>query len=77
MQYNNMYVQQIYQLLTPLVGEFMAKGIIKSQIQKLGKTDETVDKPDLLVLADDIRKGLVAFIGTDLATKVSQKIKEF
>lgn len=75
--YNNTYVQQIFALLTPLVGEFMAKGIIKSQVQKLGKTEDDLSKGDLPRLADDIRKGLVAFIGSDLATKVADKIKSF
>jgi hypothetical protein len=56
-------MQQIFALLTPLVGEFMAKGIIKSQVQKLGKTENDLTRADLFRLAEDIRKGLVAFIG--------------
>ncbi len=75
--YSNPYMQQIFALLTPLVGEFMAKGIIKSQVQKLGKTENDLTRADLFRLAEDIRKGLVAFIGSDLAAKVADKIKTF
>ncbi|MGE0079573.1 MAG: hypothetical protein AB7S48_17060 [Bacteroidales bacterium] len=75
--YSNTYIQQIFVLLKPLVGEFMAKGIIKSQVQKLGKTEENITKLDIPSLAEDIRKGLVAFLGSDLAAKVGDKIKSF
>lgn len=73
--YSNTYIQQIFSLLSPLVGEFMAKGIIKSQVQKLGKTEDDILKSDVPHLAEDIRKGLVAFLGSDLAARVADKIK--
>ena len=73
--YSNTYIQQIFTLLSPLVGEFMAKGIIKSQVQKLGKTEDDILKSDVPHLAEDIRKGLVAFLGSDLAARVADKIK--
>jgi len=75
--YTNTYAQQIFSLLSPLVGEFMAKGVLKSQAQRIGKTEETIVKDDLAHLADDISKGLVVFVGTDVAQKVAAKIKSF
>jgi len=75
--YNNTYAQQIFSVLSPLVGEFMAKGVLKSQVQRIGKSEETITKDDLLHLADGISKGLVVFVGTDVAQKVAAKIKSF
>ncbi len=75
--YSNTYAQQIFNLLSPLVGYFMAKGVLKSQVQRLGKTEESITKEDLPRLADDISKGLVVFVGTDVAQKVAAKIKSF
>ncbi|KAB2869200.1 MAG: hypothetical protein F9K37_08610 [Bacteroidales bacterium] len=75
--YNNTYAQQIYSVLSPLVGEFMAKGVLKSQVQRIGKTEEAIVKEDLPHLADGICKGLVVFVGTDVAQKVAAKIKSF
>lgn len=75
--YNNTYSQQIFSVLSPLVGEFMAKGVLKSQAQRIGKSEETITKDDLLHLADGISKGLVVFVGTDVAQKVAAKIKSF
>jgi len=75
--YSNTYAQQIFNLLSPLVGDFMAKGVLKSQVQRLGKTEESITKEDLPRLADDISKGLVVFVGTDVAQKVAAKIKSF
>lgn len=75
--YSNTYAQQIFTLLSPLVGDYMAKGVLKSQTQRLGKTEETITKDDLPRLAEDISKGLVVFVGTDVAQKVTAKIKSF
>jgi len=75
--YNNTYAQQIFGVLSPLVGEFMAKGVLKSQVQRIGKSEETITKDDLLHLADGISQGLVVFVGTDAAQKVAAKIKSF
>ncbi len=75
--YNNTYTQQIFSVLSPLVGEFMAKGVLKSQVQRIGKSEETITKEDLIHLADGISKGLVVFVGTEVAQKVAAKIKSF
>lgn len=72
--YSNQYTQKIYTILIPLVGDFMARSILKSQTAKLGLTEDNISKKDLAPLAESIRKGLVAFIGSNGAAQISTKI---
>lgn len=73
--YNNSYTQKVYVLLIPLVGDFMARSVLKTQTAKLGLTEDKLTKKDLPNLAEGIRKGLMAFIGGDGAKQVAKKIE--
>jgi len=72
--YKNSYTQKIYAILIPLIGDYMARGVIKNQVAKLGLTEENVAKKDLQNLAEGIKKGLMAFIGSEKANQVASKI---
>lgn len=72
--YNNPNAQQVFAIISPLIGEFMSRSVLKLQCSKLGITEETLGKEHLANLAEGIRKGLVTFIGSDAATKVAAKI---
>ncbi len=72
--YNNPYTQKVYIILIPLVGDYMAKSVLKVQSGKLGLKEETITKKDLPTLAEGIRKGLIAFLGGEKAGQVASKI---
>jgi len=72
--YKNSYTQKIYTILIPLIGDYMARGVIKNQVTKLGITEDNVAKKDLPALAEGIKKGLMAFIGGEKASQVANKI---
>lgn len=72
--YSNIYAQQIYLLLVPLLGNNMARSILKFQSYKLGKNEELLSKNDLEKLADEINRGLIPFLGSDGAGIISKKI---
>jgi hypothetical protein len=72
--YNNIYAQKIYEVLVPLIGDMMTKGTLKTQSGKLGITEESIAPNHLPALAEEIRKGLVAFLGSDAAKTVASKI---
>jgi hypothetical protein len=73
--YSNPYTKKVYDLLVPLLGEFMAQGILKTQSNNLKKDEETLNSADGQKLADAIKKGVVIFIGTEAAEKVAKQIK--
>lgn len=74
--YKNSYTQKIYTIRIPLIGDFMARGVLKTQTSKLGLNEETISKKDLPNLADNIRRGLLAFLGSDGARQVASKIAD-
>jgi len=74
--YSNQITNQICTMLAPLVGDMMAGGIIKSQAAKIGFTEDNISAEHLPVLADGIEKGLVIFLGTDVARQIGTKIRE-
>lgn len=72
--YSNIYAQQIHKMLTPLIGDTIAQGAIRWQCNKLGISENDIRRDHLAVLAEGIRRGLVMFIGTEEAKRVSDRI---
>ncbi len=54
----------------------MAQGVLKSQSEKIGATDESISVAHLPKLSEEIRKGLVLFLGSDKAKLIAQRITE-
>lgn len=73
--YKNPYTQKVFSILEPLTGDFMAQGILKTQFKNLNLDPESLKVTDLPKLADAIRKGLAAFVGSAAAEQVATKIK--
>lgn len=73
--YNNPLTQQVFLVLKPLTGEFMAQSILKTKFNALGINQDSLKTSDLSKLAEEIRKGLSTFLGNDVANQVSAKIK--
>ncbi|MBN2484713.1 MAG: hypothetical protein JXB34_01945 [Bacteroidales bacterium] len=74
-KYENPLTNNICQVLSPLIGDMMASGVIKAQATKLGITEESILPAHLPVLAEAIEKGLVIFLGSEVAQQVGEKIK--
>ena len=72
--FNNIYAQRVFALLVPLIGDSMARSVIKFQSYKLGKQEEVLTSEDLPRLANEIRSGLLPFVGSDTAAVISSKI---
>lgn len=72
--YTNEYAQRIYDILAPLVGDLMARSIIKTNTAKLGIKEDAIVPGNLHLLAAEMRKGLAVFLGTGAAETVSLKI---
>jgi hypothetical protein len=72
--FKNHYAQRIYDILSPLIGEFMAKGAIRNQCQKLGIHEDSIKKENLEPISSGLKKGLVIFVGPDGAMKIADSI---
>jgi hypothetical protein len=72
--YTNPYAQQIHTILSPLIGELMSKGALKTQCKKIGIDEESIRKENLLPISIGLKTGLVIFIGPDGAMKIAEDI---
>jgi hypothetical protein len=72
--YTNEYAQKIYDILAPMVGDLMSKSIIKSNTAKLGIKEDSIQLSNLPILAAEMKKGLVVFLGTGAAETVALRI---
>ncbi len=71
-----MFAQKIFDILAPIIGELMSKGAIRSQCNRLGITEDSIQKKDLLQISEGIRKAMMLFVGTDGARQISDRINK-
>ncbi|MBN2744078.1 hypothetical protein LX69_01861 [Breznakibacter xylanolyticus] len=74
-QYKNPLAQKIHEIMLPLVGEFMAGGVLKTQSKNIGISEDDIKPEHIPSLAEAIKKGLTLFLGSDVANKVCDQIK--
>lgn len=72
--YRNMYAQKIFDILAPIIGDLMSKGALRSQCNKLGITEESIQRKDLTQISEGIRKAMMLFVGSDGARQISERI---
>lgn len=64
----------IFQIISPLVGETMARASIKAHCKKNGIDITDIKPQDLQALAEGISLGLACFIGRERAQNISQAL---
>lgn len=55
-KYQNSFAQSAYDILSPIIGDMMARGTIKNKASILGVTEDTLRKDHMPRLAEEIRK---------------------
>ena len=73
--YNNQYAQKIHAIMLPLVGDFMASGVLKTQTKNIGIDEESIKPENLTALSEAIKKGLSLFLGSEKAEKIAAQIR--
>jgi len=73
--YQNQYTQRIYEIISPLLGDMMAKGAIRSQCKKMGISEEMIQHKDLAFISENLKKAMIMFVGTENAIHLANKIK--
>lgn len=75
-EYTNPLANKICGILSPLVGDMMACGVLKSQAIKIGFTEENITIDHIPALAEGIERGLVIFLGSGVAKQIGEKIRD-
>lgn len=71
----NRFAEQIERLLSPLVGDFVAKMAVKSQCKSLGITPDNIAKQNLEPLSKKIGDALAFHGHKEKANKIVETIK--
>jgi hypothetical protein len=67
---------RVKEILSPLLGEIMARSTIKLHCKKMGIDPDALKAADTTVLASEIEKAMGVFLGSDKAKDVSRKIAQ-
>lgn len=73
--FENLYARKIYEIVSPVLGDMMTKGALRSQCKKIGISEESIEYKHLTLLSENIGKAMVLFIGTENARLIANKIK--
>jgi hypothetical protein len=73
--FENLYARKIYEIVSPVLGDMMTKGALRSQCKKIGISEESIEYKHLNLLSENIGKAMVLFIGTENARLIANKIK--
>jgi len=72
--YTNTFSKQIYDMISPLVGDMMSRGAIRAQCKKLNIDEESISRENLTEISNGIKMGLTLFLGTEGAKSIADKI---
>jgi len=73
--FENLYARKIYEIVSPVLGDLMTKGALRSQCKKIGISEESIEYKHLSILSENIGKAMILFIGTENARLITNKIK--
>ncbi len=73
-KYKNILAQNIYDIIFPLLGDIMTQNVLKIQLKRLGKTEETIEQDDLPIIAEAVKNGLTIFLGSEKSSMVAGQI---
>jgi hypothetical protein len=73
--FKNIYAQKIYEIISPFLGDLMAKGAIRTQCKKLGISEDTIEHKDIAPISENIKKAMIMFVGSENAIHLANKIK--
>jgi ubiquinone biosynthesis protein UbiJ len=62
-------------LLTPVVGDFIARTSVSMASKRIGKTPDTITEADANALAEALRPALRTVVGNDAAERLVEQIR--
>ena len=63
-------------VLTPSVGEHMARAAVRAHVDRLGLTSEQLSEDEIERLLEGLSKGLVVFVGRQVSQRVVAELRE-
>ena len=73
---SNLLAQRIEETLRPIIGTVLATVSVDVEAKRIGKTPDTVDRADLVPIADNLVEALRLVVGPDLAQAAAARVRE-
>ena len=73
---SNLLAQRIEETLRPIIGTVLATVSVDVEAKRIGKTTDTVDRADLIPIADNLVEALRLVVGPDLAQAAAARVRE-
>lgn len=71
----NNVAQKIEQVLSPLVGQVLARAAIDLEAKRIGKDSDTITYADIMTLSDHLTRHLVPFVGPQIAEAAARQVR--
>lgn len=71
----NDVAQKIEHVLSPLVGQVLARAAIDLEAKRIGKNSETLTYGDIVALSDHLTRHLSPFVGPQIAEAAARQVR--
>lgn len=73
---SNLLAQRVEETLRPVIGTVLAAVSVDVESKRIGKDPDTIDRGDLVPIADNLVNALRLVVGQDMADAAAQKVRE-
>lgn len=72
----NLLAQRVEETLRPVIGTVLASVSVDVESKRIGKNPDTIDRGDLVPIADNLVSALRLVVGQDMADAAARKVRE-
>ena len=72
----NLLAQRIEETLRPVIGTVLAAVSVDVESKRIGKNPDTIDRNDLVPIADNLVSALRLVVGQEMAEAAATKVRE-
>ena len=72
----NLLAQRIEETLRPVIGTVLAAVAVDVESKRIGKNPDTIDRHDLVPIADNLVSALRLVVGQEMAEAAATKVRE-
>ena len=72
----NLLAQRVEETLRPVIGTVLAAVSVDVESKRIGKTPDTIDRNDLVPIADNLVSALRLVVGQEMADAAARKVRE-
>lgn len=72
----NLLAQRIEETLRPVIGTVLAAVSVDVESKRIGKNPETIDRGDLVPIADNLVSALRLVVGQEMAAAAARRVRE-